>query len=265
MLGKLLKKDITATGRFFVPMIIIYAIASVLGKILMELVLSMVHTGSNMYDIILLVTTVFATFFIIYIVACVILIKVFIVYDFYKTMAGDQAYLTHMLPVSANLLVLSKVLAAVVWQALTGLVVAVSVALFFAGHYDTAIPGFYEFVSSMEAIGMSFDIYCLNILINLVISAFITPLMFFAAIAIGHLFGKHRILGAIGSYVGIYIIIQIIGIIFLVMIGFRITRPEQSAFLVNSTFLFDAILNLIMIGAFYWVTQYIFSRKLNLD
>lgn len=265
MLGKLLKKDITATGRFFVPMVIIYAIASVLGKILMELVLSMVHTGSNMYDIILLVTTVFATFFIIYIVACFILIRVFIVYDFYKTMVSDQAYLTHMFPVSANLLVLSKVLAAVVWQALTGLVVTVSVALFFAGHYDTAMPGFYEFVYSMEAIGISFDTYCLNILINLVLSAFTTPLMFFAAIAIGHLFGKHRILGAIGSYVGIYLIIEIIGIIFLIIIGFRITRPEQSSLLFNGSFALNTILSLIMIAVFYWVTQYIFSRKLNLD
>ncbi len=265
MLTKLLKKDITATGRFFVPMIIIYAVACVVGKILMELVLSMLHTGSNMYDIILLVATVFATFFIIYIVACYILIRVFIVYDFYKTMVSDQAYLTHMLPVSANLLVLSKVLAAVVWQALTGFVVAASIAMFFAGHYDTAITGFYEFINSMEAIGMSFDFYCLNVFINLVLSAFTTPLMFFAAIAIGHLFGKHRILGAIGSYVGIYVIIEVISILFLIVIGFRITKPEQTSLLVNGSFVFSTILSLIMIGVFYWVTQYIFSRKLNLE
>ena len=265
MLTKLLKKDITATGRFFVPMIIIYAIACVAGKILMELVLSMLHTGGDMYDIVLLITSVFAVFFIIYIVACYILIRVFIVYDFYKTMVSDQAYLTHTLPVSANLLVLSKVLAAVVWQALASLVVTVSVLLFFAGHYDTAMPGFYEFINSMEAIGMSFDFYCLNVLINLVLSAFSTPLMFFAAIAIGHLFGKHRILGAIGSYVGIYVIIEVISILFLIVIGFRITKPEQTSFLVNGSFVFSTILSLIMIGVFYWVTQYIFSRKLNLD
>ena len=40
MLGKLMKKDLTATARYFIPLILGFAGATILGKILFEIALN---------------------------------------------------------------------------------------------------------------------------------------------------------------------------------------------------------------------------------
>ncbi len=94
MLGKLLKKDLKSTYRLFIPLLCGYGVASVLGKILFEIVLSQEQFADNsgFFNGITIFTFLYMGLFIIYLVACYLMTSVFVIYDFYKTMVSDHGY-----------------------------------------------------------------------------------------------------------------------------------------------------------------------------
>lgn len=267
MLGKLLKKDVTATSRFFIPLILGYVAACILGKILFEVFFDFQGRFSmdeKVMNALAIFSMVYLALFIIYFVAYYVMTSVFIVYDFYKTMVSDQAYLTHTLPVKASTLIISKTLTAVFWEAVTNLVIGISFAFFAAGHVSLADVQavFLEMSETLDIYAFKFMIY---LIVSIVLGAFSGPLMFFASIAIGHLFGKHRIIGAVLSYMGIYAAMQTVSTVVMVVMGYNFSSSFLFGRFMDHYIWYTILFCVVTTAAFYWITNFVFSRKLNLE
>ena len=263
MLSKLLKKDFQATRRFFIPLILGFVVCSILCKILMEVTFFSPVMAQN--EILQITSIIFFILYCIYIISYYILTYVFLVYDFYKTMVSNQAYLTHTLPVKTSTLLNSKILIGAFWQLITYTLTFLSMALFFVGH----ISG-YEistFITELcQIMGVSFFTYMSFMIICILLGILSGPLMIYASIAIGHLFGKHRILGAIASYFGIYTAMEIICMIALFASGYSMFSIETGLMSwMNGYLWFTIIFSIITTAGFYFITEYIFRRKLNLE
>lgn len=267
MLTKLLKKDFQATSRYFIPLIIGFIVISTFCKIFFEV--GIVSSTDN--DFILIVTTIFLSLYVIYIIGFYILTYVIIVGDFYKTMVSEQAYLTHTLPVKTSTLLYSKIIVSVVWQTFVELLIIFSFFLFVIGHMSDI--NLTELLMQFEMVmGISFKLYITFIAICLFLGSIFNPLLFFTSIALGHLFGKHRVLGAILSYIGIYSVLQVISVIMLIAFGYSISTtigmgesPETFGNLFTSLMWPSIGFTLIFGIAFYILTHYIFRKKLNLE
>ena len=241
-----------------------YVIAAAVGKILFEIVLSVMdsagHTSALSEGI-----AIFSVFYlmicIVYLVACYLMTSVFVVYDFYKTMVSDHGYLTHTLPVKTSSLICSKTLIAVMWQIVVNMIIGLSFVLIFTGHFSQIpIRHFFRyFFSGWDKDTFTYSIYTV---LNVIVESFQRPLLFFACIAIGQQWKNHRILGAILSYIGISVATQIINTVAILTTGF-------SSFSDNFTFsgymLYSMIFGIITTVGFYLITDYMLSKKLNLE
>lgn len=277
MLGKLLKKDFRATARTFLPLILGFVAVSILAKVLFEVgFLSKLYDNnfvSQTNEFMVISSVIFLMLYILYIIAYYVMTYVFIVTDFYKTMVSDQAYLTHTLPVKTTTLINSKLIIAIFWQFITSLLVCLSLLLFAVGHIPQ-IP-WHEFFSEFYSVlGMSPWNYTFFIIICMIIGAFSSPLMFYASIAIGHLFGKHKVMGAILSYLGIYTVMQIICTFVMIAFGYSFTVSIRDPYAANTIFFgtfftsymwFTVIFSVITCVLFYFITNYVMKRKLNLE
>ena len=114
---------------------------------------------------------------------------------------------------------------------------------------------------------MDFNLFIVELLVMLLLSLIFMILNYFAAISLGQLFNSHKLLGSIVSYIAIQFIIQIISTMFLIFSSFTF-----DAFLYGDVFsvlhlyfLFSIVLDIIFICIFYFITHYMFSKKLNLD
>lgn len=278
MLKKLLKKDFQATARSFLPLILGFVVTSILAKILFEVgIMSPILNGksyvSDTNEFMVIFSIIFLALYIIYVIAFYILTYVFIVSDFYKTMVSEQGYLTHTLPVKSSTLINSKLIVAIFWQIITGFLVLLSFLFFIIGHMPE-IPWqelVHDFTSSL---GMSFKDYMIFMVVCLIIGLFSSPLMFYASIALGHLFGKHKIMGAILSYLGIYTVMQVICTTAMIALGYSFTATMQRAqtqvnmsysSFFKSYMWFAVIFSTITCLAFYFITKYVMSNKLNLE
>lgn len=265
MLSKLLKKDFQATRRFFLPLILGFVGFSILCKILMEVTFFSPAMAQN--DFLQFTTIIFFTLYVIYIIGYYIMTYVFLVYDFYKTMVSDQAYLTHTLPVKTSTLLNSKILIGAFWQVITYTLITLSVILFFVGHVGFPdIPHIFSAMSSV--LGFDFIKYMLFMVVLCILGIVSGPLMIYVCIAIGHLFGKHRIIGAVAAYFGIYMVMQIICTIALFGFGYSLSSIDATAnfmILMDGYFWFAIIFSSVTTAAFYFITEYIFRRRLNLE
>ncbi len=116
----------------------------------------------------------------------------------------------------------------------------------------------------------------------LFVGLFVGNLMTYTAMAIGHLFNKHRILASVLSYFGIYFIVQVLntsimGIVIATGYGSEILEMESelvymSVNLLNefadamtTILLVSAIISIVMGCVYFFVTRYILRRRLNLE
>lgn len=261
MLGKLLKKDLKSTYRLFIPLLCGYGVASVLGKILFEIVLSQEQFADNsgFFNGITIFTFLYMGLFIIYLVACYLMTSVFVIYDFYKTMVSDHGYLTHTLPVKTSTLIWSKVLIAVLWQVVVNVIISLSVLLIFTGHFSQL-----HVRELLRLIAVSWEdtttVHSIYTIINMIVEGFHRPLLFFACIALGQQWKEHRIIGAILAYIGISVASQILNTIVIVIVGFRLYDYPLSGYM-----LYSMIFNMGTSVAFFFITNHMLSKNLNLE
>ena len=266
MLGKLLKKDLKSTYRLFIPLLCGYGVASVLGKILFEIVLSQEQFADNsgFFNGITIFTFLYMGLFIIYLVACYLMTSVFVIYDFYKTMVSDHGYLTHTLPVKTSSLIWSKTLISAFWHIVMNLIVGLSVLLLFTGHLRQ-IPVMHILENFLDSMDLMFKNYTFYTGLNAFINLFNGPLLFFACIAVGQLWKNHRVLGAILTYIGVHVFTQILSTVVLVISGTGNIYFNSSDFFYTGYMIYATMFSILSTVVCFLITNYILSRKLNLE
>ena len=213
MLGKLLKHEFRATGRVMLPVYGAVLLLAVLANVSLRV---MDHvTGSFLTLLLGLIVVAF----IFGIIAAAIMTAVLMIKRFYTNYLKDEGYLMHTRPVSVHELVWSKMLVSVVWFAATFVVIwlvilltaliqtGTSLAQFFAG-----FPSWAEIKAALAEAGIrSGDLWLfgLEMLLAVVAAGLYTCLHFYAAMSLGHMFAKDKILLSIVFFVGISFVLSL--------------------------------------------------------
>ena len=254
MLGKLLKYELRATAKTFLPLY---------GAII---VLALVNKAFLLFEFEYGMLIGFLTLFGLF-VALVVVTFVLTITRFYKNLLSSEGYLMFTLPVNADQLIWSKLLVTVLWMAAS---CAIGVVTFVVLLWQTSIP-WQDVLNAVKevfqaAVDGNYTGVIIQFIVAFLLSALGSILMIYASLAIGQLppFSNNRIAAAIVAFLVLNTITSIIEIVLVIGLGFSITTPaiEQSAgmrLLVGAN-----LLSLIEAVAFYLITRIILKKHLNL-
>ena len=207
--------------------------------------------------------TVFA--FMSVITAMFVIAVIFVVNRFSKGLLGGEGYLMFTLPVRSWQLVLSKLICALVsW---VGCVMVAFASLFIMIPFNWAELFQFPFWSDIfRGIMKHPDVLVLMTEFCLVILAFIVLFIsvMYLAMAIGHLFSRHRRLISVAAFIGLYILIaNVYGRVF----SYRFIQSLMNTVNVNaySSMLTASAIMLIPAAIFLAAVCWILEHKLNLE
>lgn len=217
------------------------------------------------------------------IISCIsTVVTIYIAIRFYRNLYTDEGYLMHTLPVTTRQLILAKLLVAALWVFVLSLLAlwAICCILLFGlpamalVDMSVIIPALTEYFPQIFGMGpVAFLLF--YVLLSLV-SAFSSVLVAYAAISLGQLFSKHKVMASILCYIGFTMLIQTVSTLLMTP---SLTRLVLSQDMVNTASgipsYFGAymreILLISMAGSVicavisYILTEYIMRRQLNLD
>lgn len=268
MLGKLLKYDMKEYGRILLPL---YAVLLFLAFLLGISTAPAAIINIGGLEMAVFLSMVFTAV----IIGALLVTLILVIESFYKNLLGDRGYLMFSLPVRTETLVGSKILSGVIWSVLSGAAAILACAIAVGIIHVKGGVSMNEFQWDMNGMsGMFGGRSLLSLSIQGILIALTgiaeTTTRIFAAIAIGHLWSRHRAAGAFIAYIALTAAQSVVKYI-LVRMGLHVgnseifrTSFEQSQNLMG-WFWPTLILSLIWIAVFYVITSQILSRKLNLQ
>lgn len=276
MLKKLLKYEIRATARLFLPIFGAIIVLAILNNIFFNV--------RNIPDFAAVLTMMV---YVILIIALFVLVFVVMIQRFYKNLLSDEGYLMFTLPVKTWQLITSKLIVSIMWLAICSAVTIFSVfVVAFSSEMIESIPmllhEFSEFLA--RYVGISEVTLFFEFVLSMLVGTIGSVLMIYAAISIGHLVHKHRVLTAFGAYIGLSIVEQIITNIYFTFVS-RIYdstilyggyEPYQYGFgaydfarelvgTMHMVMIPTLIITMVFSVAYFLLTNYILSHRLNLE
>ncbi|WP_010244981.1 hypothetical protein [Acetivibrio cellulolyticus] len=266
MLNKLIKYEFKATARIFIPLYIALMAFAIINKFSIN-ILNETSTALNFRSIIGIVS-MFA--YISLMVGIQVITFVVLVQRFYKSLLGDEGYLMFTIPVKPLQHILCKLFTSMVWLVLSGLSALLSILIIMP---NNAYMDMLQVIP--EAVGQVFDYFGSSTIfigfesiIICILSVSSGILMVYAAISLGHLFSKHKLLASFGMYLALSTAIQFIQVLFMVVLGNSLFKefssmPTLSQIQIILISIF-AFLFIVTAGCFI-ITKYILDKKLNLE
>ncbi len=262
MLGKLYKYEWKATARLFIPFYIAMLVFSLINRVFLQI---------NVQDSWLAIPAGMMMFaFVMITVATLALTVIIMIQRFYKNLMGDEGYLMFTLPVKPWQHIVSKLLIVCVWTFLSLFVVIIALL---------AMLGNREVFAEMSRIyngfvntEMPFNkwLAVAGLLVTLIASTIASILQVYAAIALGQLFAKHKLVASFGAYLVLNVVLQILvslafGLGYLAFpSAFVMTEMPKTSFFVLM-FWGTMAINIITGAGFFFLTNYILKKRLNLQ
>lgn len=253
MFGKLLKHELKSVGKWYLGLYGLTLIASILLGFYIHTIDSRTNfTGDSEPILLILVIFSYAT-----IIISVALSTLFLVINrFRKNIYGRQGYLTMTLPVTGHQLILSKLVAAFIWNMLAVLVIILSLVLMIS------VSSMGDVYSTMFDLSYISDVPALvQYGAGQVVDGINAILLIYFAISIGQLFQDHRNLMAFVAFFGIQFVVGTISSVVTYSL-------YQGGIYSSSPWVFNPVLiggSLALSGLYYYGTYYIMTRKLNLQ
>lgn len=266
MLGKLMKYDLKGSARYLLPIYAMVLILALLNRgvdaLLRESSLANTASGLMMFLYVMLVIAAFAF------TAGTIILR------FYKNLLGDEGYLMFTLPVTTSANIFAKLFSAIIWVLACLVVFGLSLLLL-----TLTTINFPDLNMLIQKLAHAFSTYHINpflliaesfLLFLLAIAANI--LLIYLAMAIGQLANNQKLLAAIGSYIGLQFVLQIISVIIINVFSnnnlFRsmfdwINTLSPSAF--SQTIMLSLLLFAILTCVVFFIPcKLLLEKKLNL-
>ena len=212
MLGKLLKHEFRATGRTMLPVYGAVVVLAVLANVSIRML------SGNVGPLLSIFFGLIVAAFGICVVAAGVMTLVLMVKRFYTNYLKDEGYLMHTLPVSVHGLVWSKMIVSIVWFAATFAVIGLVLLLTAIIQTDTSLAQFFAGFPSWAEIREGLDQYGIRLgdlwfigfeaLLCVIVSGLFTCLHFYAAMSLGHMFAKDKILLSIVFFVAISFVLS---------------------------------------------------------
>lgn len=269
MLGKLLKYETKATARLFIPLYITILAFAAINRFLLPLY-NMGEKSSPLYAMFMGISMfIYGTLM----VGLVVMTLFVLIQRFYKSLLGDEGYLMFTLPVQSWKHILGKLSVSMLWTIASSIIAFFSIMILSSKtistkeFFNTLFAGFSELVHQYGASAylMSFEGIVITLLY--LASAILT---IYAAIALGHLFNKHKLLIAFGMYILLKTASQIIMSITAVIFFTQPMFTPNSAFIPSTVLVNGILLGMIayfglFTAAYFALTNFILKRKLNLE
>ncbi|MEG2597711.1 MAG: hypothetical protein RR977_04710 [Oscillospiraceae bacterium] len=215
MLGKLIKYEFKGTAKIFVPTYLALLLFTIVGKAFLSIKpLQEVLNGK--------VNGIFWFTYVLIVISVLFLTFLISLQRFYKNLLGDEGYLMHTLPTTATNHIWAKLLTATTWYLTSGILVVASVAVLSMNKEAwEALPELVRrlFQAINDYAGAEGYLLILEFLIAAFAQLMLNILFFYAAMALGQMFGRHKILGSIVSYIGLNVIIQTVMTVMLVAVS----------------------------------------------
>ena len=272
MLGKLLKHELKATTRFFIPLYITLICITIFNKIFFEI-------NINESSFLEIFKVLFLTAYIFIICAVFVVAFIITILRFYKNLLGDEGYLMFTLPAKSHQHITSKLLISLFWNLLSLIMVILSICILLLG--SGYIGLFWEKIKILlnegyNILGNSLIVFIVLTLLLILVGQISGTLMFYVSIAIGHISNKYRIIGSIVAYFVINFIIQFVSTAVMFIYGFNTSNYQtlnnsydsvtnEIITIMNDAFIFSLVISTIFGIIFFLITNYILNKKLNLE
>ena len=265
MVKKLFKHEIHAMWRSMAPIWVVLLGVSVLGRLI-----HLFEADNVIYDI---VSSSAVLFYVVSLIACIVCPTVFAVTRFYRNLFSGEGYLSFTLPVTTGQHLWVKLTVAVATEVVTLIAAALSVIVVTFGDLTVEIGKaiWYLFKMSVKEWGAHFPLFAVEFVLLLLVALTMGILLFYCCICIGQQITKHRVLGAVGAYFGIYAIEQVIGTIFVIVASFMDWESLgiwvfEHPFATIHIGLCSGIVLYAACGVlFFAVSHWLMSRRLNLE
>lgn len=253
MLGKLMKYELKATARTFLPLYFILLGVACIHRFLGR------ENGVfyNLNKIGNFTTVILIALFI----AIGVLTLVVTIQRFSKNLLGDEGYLMFTLPTSSRKLILSKIIIGMIWTIASTVISILTFIILVAG--KEFIEELSYVLKELKYILQTAQIESLVLAAQMLFSGFLNYTQFilsvYFSLCIGHLpvFQKHR------NIIGIITFIFINSLLGMV-INF-VSTPTYEIMDINMIMLIYNSLNVILIVGFFEGINYILKRQLNLE
>lgn len=270
MLGKTIKYNFKAVGRFLLPLYAVLILSGLATKL--AVVLSNIDSvsGSVIFSILSAILTLLYSFSAFVAIAGTMVV---LVIHYYKSFTGDEAYFTFTLPVSYDTQLLGKLLNGAIWIVFSLIVFFATLAVFFIGNAELPelLAAFKELfvMISRFVIGSGSGASTVAMSICFVIIALFSGQMtFYVCITMGQLLKNHRILGAFAAYAVLGVINQIVSFAFNVNGFFRIRNiinDELGAEWFFGMMWRSIIQSLVFLALEYFLSRIILKKALNVE
>jgi len=263
MLAKLMKYEIKGTARLFIPLYLALLLFALLNRIINPF--GMLEASEN-FNLQVLFSIISITVYFILIIGTFVMTLVIMIQRFYKNLLGDEGYLMFTLPVKSWQHIVSKILVSMLWTILSFIMAICSILILV--DIDNLFEEIRQFISTISDIFGSAGFFTLPYYALLSLISGI--LMIYAAIALGHLFSKHKLMASFGMYCVLYVIYQIVMALFILVFGKKsfnslISSPSTSSLDLNNLVLSFSIPLIIILVVNFILTNTILRKKLNLE
>lgn len=277
MLSKLMKYEFKVTSRTFLPFYVVLLAVAVVNRLVQlirpEYQFSMTSDFQNTLATIWSIVQVIVGLLLFMVITGVFILTLYIVIQrFYKNLLTDEGYLMFTLPVKPHEHIISKLTAAIVWLIVSSIVAFVAITIVVADQYyfQHILTFFSEFFQSCyELFGGGTPVLIFEGILAAVLSIMASILEIYAAICIGQLFNRHKIVGAFGAYFAISMALQLLSIPFFLVVSsepFGDFIMGMSAIQLAHTILCSILVgNLILSAGFFFGSNYVLKNRLNLE
>ena len=278
MLGKLMKYEWKAIWRVLLIINAFTFFVTILGVITMQLIVNDSFVFSD--DALGIITVLIFMLYYATIIGVSFAIIIYTGIRFYKNLYTDEGYLMHTLPVTKWQLIVSKLTIHSVAVLITQLLVACSVGalllpLFAVLLEDPTISVTYiwnEFVTlCRDELNFSISGFLFLCIITTIVGTLNGVLTLYCSVSLGQTFHKHKVMGSILCYVGIYFLQQTLSTILMMpqmLLHMGLDSAEMEfdfANYMNGIMLTTTGVCLAFCVVFYFITAHMMNKKLNLD
>lgn len=269
MLAKLLKYDFKSMFKMFLPLWGVLLVVSAVNRLF-------TGAGLDAEGGLGLVNSLMVLLYILLIVAVMVVTIVIIIARFYQGLLKDEGYLMFTIPVHTWQLITSKLISALVISLLSSLVAMVSVFII------AAFPGMWDVLGrAVEILAREVPNF-VPLVILMVISFFVGLIcsisQVYAAMALGHLASSHRVGFAVLAFIVLNMAWSTVGTVIglfgypdltnsLITITGTDTYLNVEGFsnLMLTSVAWGLAINLVRCVVHFVLTNYILSRRLNLE
>lgn len=266
MLRKLIKYEFKATGRVFLPFFLSLLIFAVINKLISP-------ADPEYWGFPAAISMVI---YIMIMVGMFVMTTIIMLQRFYRNLLSDEGYLMFTLPTKTWKLIASKLVMSIFWI-IASLAVAFLSILIIIYQKGVSMESWRLLTEGYrtiyEMIGASLYTITLEIIIGSLFTLVFGIVLVYASMAIGHLFNRHKILASFGAFIALNTLAQILFSLFCqITPGFA--WPGHELYLQNMPnlitliqvfFLYGILFTGLLSAAYFALTNYILSKKLNLE